>query len=718
MNYQNFPLKYELCREAISSLYRTVYPLVLLSYVLLFNALQKQKRFLIFLEKHISVFAIFSPEILTSLQNCLLDFLEKFTSISYRSLCISSNLTPSHRADELASFDIILNGKIQISCKRATEHFLQADKVTMNTSLRIENQLLATKFYVPIAAGPLIPRPRLTALLGKSPKCPFTLVSAAAGFGKTTLLASWSQSLPPNSPRVAWVSLDEENNDPRLFWAYILTALNKQLPKHFTSLLTLLQSPQSPPLGTLLAELINLLAEGTDDFVLILDDYHLITEQQVHRTLAYLVEHLPPQLRIIVATRADPPLPLALLRARYLVLEVRTDQLRCTSEETRAFLDEVMNIHLPDETIQEITKRTEGWLVGLQLLGLSLPDWTNPEKLLKEMSGDQRYILDYLTEVVLRQQPQEMQTFLLSTCILEQLNASLCHAVMQQSGSQWMLERLEQANLFVVSLDNKRQWYRYHALFAEALRNHLEQMHADFVPILHSRASRWYAEHDQITQAILHAFHAQEWQWAADLIERVPLMSFTWGAGEDELVLLRRWLEQLPPEIVHSRPRLCLACTQLLWAVAPFPTLQTWLDTAETTLNTSLAQEHTSPSPMVLDPKVRLEQENLLGEVIGFRAFLLSTLMDGRAVLALCQQALGLLSAENLIGRAQVLISQLVVCYVSFVNDLETAINSGLQAGQLARASSKTILAISFMGTTTGYLIVLVQVGASTFRVE
>ncbi|HEX3642290.1 MAG TPA: AAA family ATPase, partial [Ktedonobacteraceae bacterium] len=320
----------------------------------------------------------------------------------------------------------------------------------MNELMPLENQLLVTRFSMPVASGSLISRPRLIDLLNESWKYPLTLVSAAAGFGKTTLLANWAQSQQTEGPRVAWVSLEEENNDPQLFWAYVLTALNRQLPERFTSLLTQLQSLQSPPLTALLAELINLLAEERDDFLLILDDYHLITEPQVHTTLTYLIEHLPTQLRIIVATRADPVMPLAQLRARQQVLEVRTDQLRCTPEETRVFLDEVMGIHLPGETIQEITTRMEGWLVGLQLLGLSLPDHVNPEKLLKEISGDQRYILDYLTEEVLRRQPQQIQTFLLSTCILEQLTASLCDAVMGQSGSQQMLQRLEQTNLFVV----------------------------------------------------------------------------------------------------------------------------------------------------------------------------------------------------------------------------------------------------------------------------
>jgi LuxR family maltose regulon positive regulatory protein len=569
----------------------------------------------------------------------------------------------------------------------------------MNTSRLVEDQLLATKFFVPVAPGTLISRPRLTALLDGSLKRPFTLVSAAAGFGKTTMLSTWVQSLPANKPRVAWVSVDEEDNNPRLFWTYVLTALNMRRPERFTFLLESLQSPQAPSLKYLLTALINLLVESTDHFVLILDDYQLITEQEVHTTLAYLVEHLPPQLHIILATRADPPLPLPLLRARELALEVRTDQLRCTIEETKAFFQQVMGIHLPEETILEVTTRTEGWLVGMQLLGLSLPDRIDPPTLLQEISGDHRYILDYLTEEVLRRQPQEVQMFLLCTSILEQLNASLCDAVMEQTGSQQMLRRLERINLFIVSLDSRREWYRYHALFAEALCYRLEQTYGDLVLTLHHRASLWYAKHDRTTQAILHAFRAKEWQWAADLIEQksLQLVTFTWGAGERDLVLLRQWLEQLPLEVMGSRPRLCITCVRLLWQVASPTMLEAWLKAVEATLTASLTMlsQEDSSYPM-LDPNAQQKQQNLLGEVIVSRAFVQSFDEHGETALPLCQQALALLSADNYFPRTLITWAQLYAYYYS-TNDAEAAIRSGLQGVSLAQTSGKSGVAITAM---------------------
>src|ERR1700704_1866711 len=279
----------------------------------------------------------------------------------------------------------------------------------MTRSMVIQSQLLATKFFVPMTSGTLISRPRLSVLLDESLKYPLTLVSAPAGFGKTMLLSCWAQSLPANHPLVAWVSLDEEDNDPRLFWTYVLSALDQQQPERFTPLFKYLQSPEAPPLIYVLNALCNLVLDSQEHFVLILDDYHLITEQQIHATLSYLVEHLSLHLHIILVTRADPALPLQ--RAGHRVLEIRTEQLRCTTEEAKAFFKQAKGIHLPDETIKAVNARTEGWLVGLQLLALSLQAGANPATLLQEVCGKQHYILDYLTEVVLGQQPQETQTF-------------------------------------------------------------------------------------------------------------------------------------------------------------------------------------------------------------------------------------------------------------------------------------------------------------------
>ena len=304
----------------------------------------------------------------------------------------------------------------------------------MDESPLFQDQLLATKFFIPSSSQALISRPRLIELLNLSLEYPLTLVSAPTGFGKTTLLSTWILSLQPEHPQIAWVSLDEGDNEPVLFWMYVLTALDGQQPGLCTQLIKYLQTQQVPPLRSVLQMLINRIAEQLESFLLILDDYHLITEQAIHTNLAYLVEHIPPQLHLIVATRADPPLPISLLRARGRLLEVRTDELRCNPDEVVAFLKKSTSIELSQDMIKAVTTRTEGWLVGLQLLGLSLTCTCQPGDVLEEVSGSQRYLFDYLIEEVFQNQSASVQTFLLYTSILKRLSASLCDAILEQTG--------------------------------------------------------------------------------------------------------------------------------------------------------------------------------------------------------------------------------------------------------------------------------------------
>jgi LuxR family maltose regulon positive regulatory protein len=358
---------------------------------------------------------------------------------------------------------------------------------------------------------------------------------------------------------------------------------------------------------------------------------------------------------------------------------------------------------LPDETIQEVVTRTEGWLVGLQLLALSLQGQTDPTLLLEETSGDQSYILDYLTQEVLRRQPQEVQTFLLSTCLLERLTASLCDAVMGHSGSQQMLERLERTNLFLTSLDNKRQWYRYHALFAEALYSQLERTHSDLVPMLHARASRWYAQHHQTTAALLHAFQAKDWQWAADLIEQAypPLVAFTWGANRYALLQFRQWIERLPAEILACRPHLCLACVHLLWTITPHTLLSTWLDLAEAALKEQMLAEVSQGNL-----SGEQEQRDLLGKVFTLQGFLQGFQEDGQAAaLALYEQALAHLSPENAAFHAIINTGKAITYYSSSANDAVAAIANAYQAVQLAQKAGQPAVALSMIALTALFLI-------------
>jgi LuxR family maltose regulon positive regulatory protein len=571
----------------------------------------------------------------------------------------------------------------------------------MEESPLFNDQLLATKFFIPSSSHALISRPRLIELLNMSLECPLTLVSAPAGFGKTTLLSTWVQSLLPEHSRIAWVSLDEGDNEPVLFWMYVLTALDSQQPGLCAQLVTYLQTQQAPPLRSVLQTLINRLAEQSEQLLLILDDYHLVTEQAIHASLTYLVEHLPPQLHLILATRADPPLPISLLRARGHLLEVRTDQLRCTPDEVMAFLKKTARIQLSQDMVGEVATRTEGWLVGLQLLGLSLQGHADAGDLLEEVSGSQRYIFDYLIEEVFQSQSASAQTFLLHTSILKRLSAPLCDAILQQSGSQQMLEQLERANLFIVSLDTQRRWYRYHALFTEALRHRLEQTQPAFVPILHHRASQWYAQQGRLNEAIPHAITAQEWQWAADLIEQV--YALIWGNSEHAMV--RRWLEKLPAEVMRSRPRLCLAYAKTLFMVSSYTTIERWLQDAETALrgtSPALANETAESGAVALSEQH--ERDNLLGEIAAYRAIITGYYLGvGHSTLAYCQEALAHLAEQNLLARAEVAYAQ-SLAYHSF-GDIVAAIQGTKEATALAQAAGDTSSTIIYMCRTAYSLL-------------
>src|SRR2546421_9148340 len=552
----------------------------------------------------------------------------------------------------------------------------------MSEATLFRDQLLTTKFFIPSPSHTLVPRPRLTAQLSASLHRKLTLVSAPSGFGKTTLLSTWVQSLPSGKQHVTWVSLDEGDNDPLRFWEYALTALDNCKPGLCTSLLAFMQMEKSLSIQYLLTALINTLVKQKEQFLLVLDDYHVITEPAVHISLTFLLEHLPSQLHILLTTRTDPPLSLSRLRARDQVLEVRAEQLRCTSEETLTFFTRAMGITLTRGEIQEVEARTEGWMAGLQLLARSMRGRTDPTAILHELNGSHRFILDYLTDEVLRQQPPALQTFLLRTSILERLCAPLCDSVVGQSGSQLVLEQLEQANLFIETLDGRCEWYRYHALFAEVLHYRLEQTEGEAVSTLHLRASQWYAQQGYLNEAVRHAISARNWPWAADLIEQVHTL--IWSSNEHAIV--RRLLEQLPVEVVGSRPRLCLAYARILYLVAPYTTIERWLQDAETVVRAILPVPTSGDAETGALPLAeQREWDDFLGEVASFRAAVTAfTRGDGRSTLAFCEEALAHLSPQNLVARAEVAYARSLAYHA--LGNIVPAIQSAREATALAQA--------------------------------
>src|SRR5215469_10058601 len=366
--------------------------------------------------------------------------------------------------------------------------------------------LLSTKLHVPRPRAQLVSRSHLVERLQQGVAGALTLVSAPAGFGKTTLLAQW---LAQSGAPAAWLSLEPEDNDPVRFLTYLIAALQTVDTHLGAAALELLRTPRPPPPEMVVDLLTNdLMRYAAGDYLLVLDDCHVLTAEPIHRALSYLVEHQPPQLYLVLVTRADPPLPLARLRACGQLTEVRAAELRFRTAEVREFLQVVMGLNLSVEAILALESRTEGWVAGLQLAALSLRGRTDVAAYLAAFSGSHRFVLDYLTEEVFSRQPAWTQSFLLHTCMLERLCGPLCDAVTEQEGSQAIVEALERANLFVVALDDERRWYRYHHLFADVLRSRLQQTQPTLVAELHRRASAWYEQHDLPAEAIQHALSA------------------------------------------------------------------------------------------------------------------------------------------------------------------------------------------------------------------
>jgi LuxR family maltose regulon positive regulatory protein len=435
----------------------------------------------------------------------------------------------------------------------------------VSSDLAQPNPPLTTKLYIPPTRPDLVSRPRLIERLNQWIDCKLTLVSAPAGFGKTTLVSEWLSGLKLPS---TWLSLDEGDNDLARFLSYVITALQQVDPGPSTgsgqalgqTTQALLQSPQPPAIETLLTPLINEIAALNTSFAFVLDDYHAISLPAIHEALTFLLEHMPPPpgMHLVIATREDLPLSLARLRAQKHMMEIRAGDLRFTEEEATTFLNQTMGLSLTPESIRALENRTEGWIVGLQLAALSMQEVPRERipDFIRAFTGSHRYIVDYLTQEVLRSRPPGTRSFLLRTSILDRLTGSLCDAVCEatcEGDGQATLERLEEANLFLVPLDDERRWYRYHHLFAELLHNQLVASHPELVPALHRRASTWFEDEGWLSEAVKHSIAAQDWQLAARQILRTMIEMM--GRGENYTTLLRQ-LEALPDEIVQASPHL------------------------------------------------------------------------------------------------------------------------------------------------------------------
>ena len=422
--------------------------------------------------------------------------------------------------------------------------------------------LVTTKLRAPRTRPNLVERPRLREALVRNEGRRLTLVSAPAGFGKTTLLSEWLEVRSGDGGSIAWVSLEEADNDPARFLTYLVRALQPVEEGIGEGVLASLRSPDPPPVEVVVGALINELTRVEQNITIAFDDYHLITSKPVHEAVYFLMEHMPENVHLVISGRTDPPLSLAKLRARDQMAEIRAADLRFTSEEATAFLGDVMGLTLSAGDVAALEEVTEGWVAALQLAALSMRDCADVSGFVEAFSGSNRHVLDFLTEEVLERQPEGVRNFLLKTSVLGRMSAPLCHTLTGRNDGQEMLEMLERENLFVVALDDERRWYRYHHLFAEFLRSRLQREHPERIRELHRRAAAWYQRNDWTSEAVGHALAAQDHLRAAYFVEHV--VDEMWSRGE--VMTLLSWLEALPEEVMRRRPQLLMQyAAALLW---------------------------------------------------------------------------------------------------------------------------------------------------------
>jgi len=519
--------------------------------------------------------------------------------------------------------------------------------------------ILSTKLYIPPPRDNAVFRPQLIEQLEKGLGRKLILVSAPAGFGKTTLVSEWITGC---QQPVAWLSLDDGDNDPARFWSHLIVALQMIVENVGAAVLGMIQSPQPPSIEAILTSLINEITLIPDDFILVMDDYQLLDSKQNDDGLTFFIERLPPQMHLVIVTREDPDLPLARLRARDELIELRVKDLRFKESETAEFLNQTMGLRLSAEDIAALEVRTEGWIAGLQLAALSMQGLEDTAGFIHSFTGSHHFVLDYLIEEVLHKQPESIQTFLLQTSILERMGGQLCDAVLLDPSitGQETLEYLEHANLFIIPQDNERHWYRYHHLFAELLRTRLARAYPDKIADLHRRASDWYIRNDLPNEAVTHALAIQDWTRAAEIIERFYNELVTRGA----VSALLGWLESFPGQILLDRRKLGLVYARAL-------NLTNQLDRAEKHLDqlTSLIQT----------------SRPLLGEALAIRVMIAAYRSDLSSVIELSQQALLLLPPEAVSPRSSVLLS-LGVAYDEMGDDITAAKRAFREAFELGKS--------------------------------
>ncbi|KPL72049.1 hypothetical protein ADN00_16350 [Ornatilinea apprima] len=441
-------------------------------------------------------------------------------------------------------------------------------------------RLLSTKFHTPAGRETGVPRQRLLERLnhGLAEQRKLSLVSAPVGYGKTTLVSDWCRSLG-DTVSFGWVTLDDKENDPERFLCYWLALFQQMDEATREPIQILFTLPQFPPMTIVMDDLLNILADLPTRLVVVLDDYHLIHNPQIHDALDYFLDHLPSQVHLVVITRQDPPLSLARMRARGQMTEIRAHDLRFSTEEAQRFFAQSLKLHLSADVLETLEERTEGWAAGLQLAGLALQNQADPQRFIETFRGSHRYVLDFLAEEVIRQQKEDIRVFLAQTSVLERFNAASCAALTGRMDAQEVLNHLEQANLFLIALDDERIWYRYHPLFSDYLRTMLAK--PEWVE-LNQKASAWHEANDLIVEAVQYALASGDLVFSAEAIERAMQEESVWSAGN--LSLLTGWLDALPVSILQSRPQLNLDAAHLFYLAGRFEQAESRIAEAEQAL--------------------------------------------------------------------------------------------------------------------------------------
>ncbi len=497
----------------------------------------------------------------------------------------------------------------------------------------MSSPILATKLYLPPLRPKIVHRTPLIQQLNEGLHRKLTLISAPAGFGKTTLVSQWIATV---ERPVAWLSLGEADGEWSRFLAYFVAALRTISAEIGADTLTMLQSPQPQTNESILTVLLNEIATISEHFILVLDDYHVIDAQAVDEALTYLLDYLPPQMHLVITTREDPPLPLARYRVRSQLTELRASDLRFTAAESADFLNQVMGLKLSADDVAKLESRTEGWIAGLQLAAISMQGRTDTDSFIRAFAGSHHFVLDYLIEEVLGSQPDAVRQFLLQTSILSRLSASLCDAVTDAHNSKTMLEELERGNLFVVPLDDQRQWVRYHHLFADVLQARLLEQQPEQVATLHQRASAWYQQNGFSADAIHHAFAAHDFELAANLIELV------WRSMDASLQLTAwiKWAKRLPVELVRVRPVLSMGYAWALFDCGELEAAERWLEEAERAAKSA---------EIIVNDQAEFRAFPIT--IASAHAYIAQALGDVPATIRYAQQALDLIPADEYLSR-------------------------------------------------------------------